>query len=1204
MDKNGEFNSSDADINQQKDKRKRDVEFSELEKKLKSDIKSGESISSNKFKDDSHRFHSHFEAVPIPTYIWQKSGEDFVLKDFNAAASEITKGKIKEFLGCSLKQMYRKYPEAVKAFFTCYENKTTLRHEMEYYFQTLNESRDLVVTYCYVPHDMVLVHTEDVTKINQFRRELIIKNRAVESQLNALLIMNMEGKITYANPSACELFGLDDTFKEKDLKFLDLWDSQKKAKSFLNKLASGQTEILTMYGKWPDSSVFEAQVSGNPVVDKEGNTLCLMASIIDRSEINLTDRALCLAHISMENSGDGIVWLNETGDVIYANKAAGKMLGYDVSELTSLRVQELINDINPDEFYKQRWEIIKEKGILHSERQIIKKDGDIVPLEVTSNYVNYNDSEFLCLFFRDVTKKKKLNQERKKVHEIYRKAIQNTKGVPYQADLKKKRYNYFGEEAGEIFEMPASDITPEIFSSMIREIIVMDSDAPQDPVEYHDAFVEGKFEHYHAHYRIETGSGKEKWLSDNSMPIRDEETGEVTGSFGILRDITEQIIQEKEHQVLKRLALLLNRLFDIDEIGPVIARESRRLFSHDAFWFSLYDEKGHRLTRIYREDTLEGESGPHEIPGHPEMDLEKRKPSFLEGKPLLINREKQKPDEKFKPFGHLDRISSSLMFAPIAWEGKVIAVISVQSYQKDRYNQNNLEFLQTVANHCSGALMRLKTMEAMAIRDRALHNALSAMVIVDMDGIINKVNHVFCMYWNLDDPCEAEGHPFSSFWIDEKKIQEGIRKIARTGEWGGDLLGKREDDLFDAVISGALVKDEKGDPVSMVFNIVDITERRLADRALDLSRLCMDTAPDPVLWIQKDGMIFYANQAAFRVLGYSYEEFHKLKPWDLDIHIDRDGFRKQWKSMREHQYMIMETEYRCKSGELLWCELSLGHIEREGEEFCVIILRDLTERKDAEGLIRKADKRYRLMVENADEGIAIVNYDGVFLMMNPSAAAALGGVPRDFIGKTQWDIFPKEKADRQMKIVRKAIDNRERISDMEYPAIVDGEKYWCNVTIQPIVDEDEENVSCAQIMIYNVTELKKTKMQMEKNTEEIRQTENLYKAILKCADSALCKISPEWFIEWANSNLAQFFLGIPEPDLLNGRRFKEFFSCPESFHNFSENALRKLRQGEKFCDEIELILPDGSSVTRKISIVRVDPSQTAPGYVATICPLK
>jgi PAS domain S-box-containing protein len=70
----------------------------------------------------------------------------------------------------------------------------------------------------------------------------------------------------------------------------------------------------------------------------------------------------------------------------------------------------------------------------------------------------------------------------------------------------------------------------------------------------------------------------------------------------------------------------------------------------------------------------------------------------------------------------------------------------------------------------------------------------------------------------------------------------------------------------------------------------------------------------------------------------------------------------------------------------------------------------------------ESERKYKLLIENADDPIAIVKKDGTFLLVNESGAKYFGGIPRDFNGKKMWDVFPAEQADSQMRSIKKVIE--------------------------------------------------------------------------------------------------------------------------------------------------------------------------------------
>jgi len=79
-------------------------------------------------------------------------------------------------------------------------------------------------------------------------------------------------------------------------------------------------------------------------------------------------------------------------------------------------------------------------------------------------------------------------------------------------------------------------------------------------------------------------------------------------------------------------------------------------------------------------------------------------------------------------------------------------------------------------------------------------------------------------------------------------------------------------------------------------------------------------------------------------------------------------------------------------------------------------------RHQMEMALYESERKYKLLIENADDPIAIVKKDGTFLLVNESGAKYFGGIPRDFNGKKMWDVFPAEQADSQMRSIKKVIE--------------------------------------------------------------------------------------------------------------------------------------------------------------------------------------
>lgn len=134
-------------------------------------------------KQSREKFEAHYKGIPIPTYSWEKIGDHFILVDFNDAAMEITKGKIKSYVGKKAEEMLKDMPESLWIINRCYDEKADLQANSSFITKTSSVKRDLEVKYAYVPPNFVMVHVEDITARKNAERE---KEKLIDDLKEAL----------------------------------------------------------------------------------------------------------------------------------------------------------------------------------------------------------------------------------------------------------------------------------------------------------------------------------------------------------------------------------------------------------------------------------------------------------------------------------------------------------------------------------------------------------------------------------------------------------------------------------------------------------------------------------------------------------------------------------------------------------------------------------------------------------------------------------------------------------------------------------------------------------------------------------------------------------------------------------------------------------------------------------------------------------
>jgi PAS domain S-box-containing protein len=160
-----------------------------------------------------------------------------------------------------------------------------------------------------------------------------------------------------------------------------------------------------------------------------------------------------------------------------------------------------------------------------------------------------------------------------------------------------------------------------------------------------------------------------------------------------------------------------------------------------------------------------------------------------------------------------------------------------------------------------------------------------------------------------------------------------------------------------------------------------------------------------------------------------------------------------------------------------------------GEWLAAEVNVDITERKVLEQKVRESEQRYRAVVETAGETIAIVDAQGVFQFMNTTAGRRLGGQPADFAGKTMWELFPKDIADRQMGTIRKVMQTMTGVNTIML-SYVGGQSRWYNTMVEPLKD-GAGRVTAALVVARDIHDLKTAQQELEIYREKMVRAEHL-----------------------------------------------------------------------------------------------------------------
>lgn len=253
--------------------------------------------------------------------------------------------------------------------------------------------------------------------------ELLIKSRLLDAATDSIFLFDLEGNFVYANETAYRSRG----YTREELMCLKLGqlNTPEYAKLIgprMKKLMeTGECMIETEHFR-KDGSVMPIEVHAR-IIESGGRKLILALArdITERKRAELESKTI------LKSAMDGFVLLDEKGRFLEANDTYCRMIGYFYDELLRMGIQD-VEAIEKSEDTARRIQKVIKSGHDGFETRHRRKDGTVIDIEVSTNYLGINGGRFFS-FFRDITERKKAEEELKKSRKELRLLAENLQTV-------------------------------------------------------------------------------------------------------------------------------------------------------------------------------------------------------------------------------------------------------------------------------------------------------------------------------------------------------------------------------------------------------------------------------------------------------------------------------------------------------------------------------------------------------------------------------------------------------------------------------------------------------------------------------------------------------------------------------------------------------------------------------------------------------
>jgi PAS domain S-box-containing protein len=448
--------------------------------------------------------------------------------------------------------------------------------------------------------------------------------------------------------------------------------------------------------------------------------------------------------------------------------------------------------------------------------------------------------------------------------------------------------------------------------------------------------------------------------------------------------------------------------------------------------------------------------------------------------------------------------------------------------------------------------------QALRIKSLAFDLAINAISIANPEGVLTTANTSFLRIWGYSSKEEVVGKPILHFFLDRREAAANMEALNEAGRWEGTFAAKRKDgSSFIAHGLAAVLRDEMGQHIGYQSSVLDITERRRMEAALQTSearyREIFELAADGILQSSPRGIITGANVQMLKLAGRSLDQLlgqhvsSILVPDELvTVPLQLDVSDNKWP-------LVVERHLLRPDGTRVPVE---SHPKMMPDGTCQTIYHDITERKRAEAALHASEARYREIFELAADGILQGSPGGIIISANLQMQKLAGRSLDQLLGQHVSVLFGPEELT--------AVPLRFDLLNKELPLIFERNLLRPDGTCVPVEMHSKMMPDGTyQTICRDLTERKRAE-------QALSEFHEMFRAFMRNAPimSYILAVTPtESRIVYASDNYEQWF-GKPMAEIL-GKTTAEFFP-PEVCARMHEADLQTVTSGAAMQTEQEV----------------------------------
>lgn len=828
-------------------------------------------------------------------------------------------------------------------------------------------------------------------RITRLERELSIKNEIektlkqwqnIFSQAHWAILLHSGTSNTFemVNPTFKTMY----KYTEKDIKTLSVADLF--APSNLNLLEQNQTEAFNKgfasfesIHRKKDGTEFPVSIDLTVIKNDEGEILYHIVNIRDITERKAAEKNLLLKEFALNKINEAVYLIDENSMFHYVNDGACRALGYSKEELSSMGVVDI--DPNcPIAWWKSHWEDIKKLGTTLGVSQHRRKDGTLFAIEVSSNYFEYNDSEYSLAIVRDITERILLEEKKEdaRMRLFFEKQL-----IGMAISSPEKNWLKVNDKLCTMFGYTQEELSHKTWSELTYP-----EDSDPDMMQF-ERVLKGEIEGYSIQKRFIRQDGGILYTNLSTTCIRKED-GRASYFLTLIEDITEQTCA---HEALAKKEQELRSLAESSPgmMGSFCLRADGSMYMPYVSP-NIVDLFGLLPKEVQQDATsLLALSHPTDAQRiHESIRKSAEEMSVWHEEYRIIHplRGERWMESNTKPERNVN--------GDITWYG----------YVHDITERKKSELILDETRqrlHC------------------VIQSIPDPVWMKDVNGVFVACNHGIVRLFNTKEEDIIGKDDYDFF---EPELAEFYRNKDRSAVEADDARINEELWTFRDNGEQALmetrkvpVKSEDGTLLGVIGVARDITERKRIEEKLKENKAhllaIISTIPDKIWLKDINGIYLMCNSAYEKFLGVPQDKIIGKTDYDFVSKEQSDFFRqKDLEALHAKTICINEEDIFQNNGQYAFLETRKVPVYNDHVLVGILgIGRDITERKQMEQELADSYHFLNHLIDSIPDPVFVKNRQHNWLLLNKAFCQFIGKQRNELLGKSDYDFFPKEEAD-------------------------------------------------------------------------------------------------------------------------------------------------------------------------------------------------